>query len=644
MRILLAALVVLSFGQAKKIEIPEGSLCIGIDLGTTFSVSAIDNNGKVEVINNRNGNPITPSLVAIDSSGQIVVGDAAKPLLLKNPKDVVVGGKRFIGRQFSEDSVKTESNKVDYEVVETNQGMAGAKIGSKIMSFSETSSHVLKYLMGQSNNYLSAEAGKKVNIAGSVITVPAYFHDNHRKATKEAAQLAGINPLHILSEPVAAALASSQLNDMQGHLVVIDIGGGTSDISVLKIDEGIFETEATTGDLHLGGQDFDHLLVEMIQKKAADSNIQIKDMAQLREQAEQIKIQLSTSQIADIEHDEFSGTITRHQFEVGMKPYLAKIKKLILDAIERSNLKPTDIKEFLLTGGSSRIPALHKLVKDTFRKDPIFSSNPDHAIAIGAAKYAAQLCGHTTANTVLISHTPFGYSVKTVSGSSEMATFIIDPYVAVPATHEKTFGTAQDFQTGVHVEIFQGFSKDLAKNTKIGTLHYDGLPSRPAGQAEVKVTFKIDEDQTMTAEVIGLHDGAVKKDINLQLSGTKMDNETIEKLRAEAEADAARVDYIQEAEAKLSEAFYSIKSTIIKESISEAHKGFVENLETKWNEIKLSKDLEEIKQKMDPLLEEAKPILAEIGKAKAKALEEYNAKENTGAHKQPESTDSTYDL
>jgi len=609
---------------------------IGIDLGTTFSAVAILQQDSMEVINNKHGNSITPSIVAFEEDGSVLVGEQADNLLSTLPERTIYAVKRIIGRPIDDPVVQKEMKSLPYKVVkDPNSQMAAVKIGDKIITIPYISSFVLKEMNKIGNNYLSTHS--RGNMAKetkhAVITVPAYYNDNQRKETKLAASVAGIEVLQILSEPVAAAVASKQLNDAEGNLLVIDIGGGTSDISVLEIEQGVYSSKATTGDLNLGGLDFTQEIVNIIKKKPNCDTAAIDPAARFK-QAEQIKIALSTQAVVDYEIDEkCSGTISQAEYHKTVKKYEKRILELAAKAVETANLKKSEITNVLVTGGSARSKFLYDALKLAYQMEPIVSDQPDTAIAEGAATVAALLCGHSDAEKVLISQSVFGYAVKSIQGTQEIAAYIIDANVPVPATYEKTFSTYSDHQPSVTVEILQGFSSNPKECTRIGTIQYEGLPLKRAGQAQVKIEFQITEDQVLTARVTGTHKDAHTMEHAITLHETKVDDEQIKKMQQEAEKNDARFNFIGEVEAKMSEAFYATTSSITASFIEESHKKFIEDWKKKWNQLKAQSELEldQLKSKAEEMLEEAMPIVAKVVEAKNKALQEFDSKQADSA-------------
>jgi len=590
---------------------------LGIDLGTTFSAVSFCYQGKCEVIKNEFGNSITPSIIHYDAAGQTTVGEPAEQM---EDGTRINLAKYFIGRTYEQ--AKSEAKHVNYKVVEGPKGQAAAEINGKKVEFPKISAEVLKTLAKNAKSYLNMrnlpeELLKKP--MKFVITVPAYFNNPLRKSTKDAGYQAGLDVLQLLSEPVAASFYG--LDGNSNTAAVIDIGGGTVDITVLVMEDGVYRTLSTTGDLHIGGHKFDMLIVNWLREKAKSANIEV-DETTILKKAEAIKIELTHNQVVDTEF----GPLSLAQFNKMMKEYKEKVFSLTKEAIDRAEKKVEDIETFFLVGGSSVMPIWKEMIKQKFGKEAVVSKDPDHSVALGASTLAAQLCNHGPADKVIIANLAFGYGVKSLQGSQEVTTFIVEPNVAVPAKYTKTFSTAQDFQTAVTVEILQGFDANISKNVHVGTVQYEGMPSKRAGQVEVDVEFAISEDQIMTARIMGKYPNAEIKEHVLTLNDN-IDPKEVERRKAEAKVEADRFSFIIQVEGAMSEAKYAIESSLTKDAIEEPHKRFITDLLGQWEALKAKNTpAEEMKEEFEPKLKEAEPILKKIHEAKAKVLSEYDEK------------------
>jgi len=584
-------------------------LGMGIDLGTTFSAVSICYEGVCEVIKNEYGNSITPSVVHYDAQGHVTVGEPAEQM---EGGTKIQWAKNFIGRRFKD--VGTEAELVDYKVGSDADGNAVAIINGKQYQFWDISSQVLNSLANNARNYIKMRnfpADVPVDNLKFVITVPAYFNHPLRKDTKKAGH--ALDVLRLLSEPVAASFYGLEEPADSDTALVVDLGGGTIDITVMKVEDGLYRTLATTGDLHIGGHKFDMLIAQWLREKSKDT---VWDETALLKQAEAIKIELTHNQIADTKFGPFS----RPQFNKMMAPYKQRVYELIKEAISRAELEESDISTYFLVGGSSVMPIWREMIKEKFGKEAVMAKDPDHSVTLGAATLAAQLCNHGPVDKVMISNLAFGYGVSSLQGTQEVTTFIAEANVPVPAKYKKVFSTAQDWQRSVTVQILQGFSQDVSKNTHVGTIQYDGLPSRRAGQVEVEVEFQISEEQIMTARVKGLYPGAEIKEEVLTLQDSVDANE-LERRKEEAKEQAERFSFIIFVEGALSEAKYAIESTLTRDSIEESHRNFIRDLLSQWDKLKNSqKSVEEMKEEFEPKLKEAEPILNKIREAKTKAV------------------------
>ncbi|NNJ24477.1 molecular chaperone DnaK [Alienimonas chondri] len=519
----------------------SGEKIIGIDLGTTNSVVAVLEGGEAKVIENQEGARTTPSVVAFTDKGETYVGEPAKRQAVTNPKSTIYSAKRFMGRRHNE--VKAEEKAVSYEVTGADDDYVKIKAGGKEMTPPEVSAVVLRKLKEAAQNYL----GHKVNKA--VITVPAYFNDAQRQATKDAGQLAGLEVARIINEPTAAALAYGLDKKADEKIVVFDLGGGTFDVSVLEVGDDVVEVLATNGDTHLGGDDFDELLIDHIaggfqKNEGIDLRKDAMALQRLREAAEKAKKELSSASSTDINLPfitaDASGakhlqqTITRADFERLIDPMLDRLKTPVQNALKDAGLSKSDIDEVVLVGGSTRVPAVAALVKDLFGKEPNKGVNPDEVVALGAATQGGILTGDVESVT-LLDVTPLSLGIETEGG---VMTVLVERNTTIPATKKETFSTAADNQPAVTVRVFQGERPMAEDNRLLDQFTLDGIPPAPRGMPQVEVTFDLDVNGILN---VSAKDKATGKEQNVKIeqSGGLSEDEIKAKLKeAEANADA----------------------------------------------------------------------------------------------------------
>jgi molecular chaperone DnaK len=517
----------------------QGEKIIGIDLGTTNSVVAVMEGKEPKVIANKEGNRLTPSVVAFNDKGETLVGDIARRQAVTNPKRTIYSIKRFMGRRHNE--VAGEEKMVPYEVVGGPEDYVKVKAGDKEFTPPEVSAKVLRALKESAEAYL----GHKVNKA--VITVPAYFNDAQRQATKDAGQIAGLEVMRIINEPTAAALAYGLEKKAQEKIVVFDLGGGTFDVSVLEVADGVFRVISTNGDTHLGGDDFDQTLINHVAdqfKKEQGIDLRKDTMAlqRLQEACEKAKKELSSAQSTDINLPfitaDASGpkhlqiTITRAQFEQMCDPLIERCRGPVLQALKDAKLDPKEIDEVVLVGGSTRIPKVGELVKKLFSKDPHKGVNPDEVVALGAAIQGGVLGGDVQ-DVLLLDVTPLSLGIETEGG---IFTKLVERNTTVPTERKQVFSTAADNQTAVTVSVFQGERPMARDNRLLGQFNLEGIPPAPRGTPQVEVKFDIDANGILKVSAKDL--GSNKEQTVSIEQSSGLNESEIERMRKDAESHA----------------------------------------------------------------------------------------------------------
>ncbi|MBQ3306093.1 molecular chaperone DnaK [Candidatus Saccharibacteria bacterium] len=618
------------------------SKIIGIDLGTTNSAFAYMVAGKPEVITNAEGDRTTPSVVAVTKKGERLVGKVAQRQRVTNPKNTIYGIKRLIGRKFDDKEVQRDLDIMPYKIVKAKNGVA-VEMDGKEYTPEEISAMVLSKIKADAEAFL----GEPVTEA--IITVPAYFDDSQRQATKDAGKIAGLEVKRIINEPTAAALAYGLESKKDEQIAVFDLGGGTFDVSILELGDGVFEVKSTNGDTHLGGEDFDNIIVNYLcDEFEKESGIDIKGdaaaMQRIKDEAEKAKKELSSASSTDINlpfltadaegPKHFEYTLTRAKLEELVQPLLDRLAEPVEKALKDAKLKASDIDEVVMVGGMTRMPAVVEKVKSIFGKDPMQGVNPDEVVAVGAAVQGGVLQGDVK-DVLLLDVTPLSLGIETMGGVS---TKLIDRNTTIPTSKSEVFSTASDNQPSVEIHVLQGEREMASDNKSLGRFILDGIAPAPRGVPQIEVTFSLDANGILNVTAKDKGTGK-EQSITIQNSGN-MSKEDIEKAAREAEEHAEEDKKKREAiDAKnhLENAIYQAEKmpSEYKDKISDDDKKTIEDAVSEAK--KVLEDSSDDKEKLEEAAKELSDKIMPIG---AKMYQAANEDSSKGDKSDEKSSDS----
>ena len=596
---------------------------IGIDLGTTNSVVAVVIGGEPVVIPNQEGQRTTPSVVAFTDKGERLVGQVAKRQAITNPENTIFSIKRLMGRKYNSQEVQEAKKRLPYKIVEAPNGDAHVEVMGKRYSPPEISAMILQKLKQAAEDYLGE------SVTEAVITVPAYFDDSQRQATKDAGRIAGLNVLRIINEPTAAALAYGLDKKKEEKIAVYDLGGGTFDISILEIGEGVIEVRATNGDTYLGGDDFDirimdWLIDEFKKQEGIDLRKDRMALQRLKEAAERAKIELSSAMETEINLPfitaDASGPkhllmkLTRARFEQLVDDLIQKSFEPCKKALSDAGLSTSQIDEVILVGGQTRTPKVQSSVQEFFKKEPNKTVNPDEVVAIGAAIQAAILKGEVK-EVLLLDVTPLSLGIETLGG---VFTKIIERNTTIPTKKSQIFTTAADNQTAVTIKVYQGEREMAADNKLLGVFELVGIPPAPRGIPQIEVTFDIDANGILH---VSAKDLATGKEQSIRITASSgLSEEEIKKMVREAEAHAEedrRKKQLAEARNEADNMIYTVEKTLrdMGDKVPAEDKKRIEEAIEKCRRIKdTSNDINEIKSAVEELAQASHRIAEELYK------------------------------